>query len=141
MSVFDNRRNDVSDALDEIYRTPAILLAADLTELRARSARLERERDSERVARLKAEAERDALRPPHDSAILAAIRETIQCERFLLNEARDQRDEALALLSKAREAWARWRAFRATFTRDGKPPELKGPAADLAKILGTGETT
>lgn len=132
MSVFD-----VSDAMDEIYRTPAILLAADLTELRARSARLERERDSERVARLKAEAERDALRPPHDSAILAAI----QCERFLLNEARDQRDEALALLSKAREAWARWRAFRATFTRDGKPPELKGPAADLAKILGTGETT
>ena len=59
MSVFDNRRNDVSDAIDEVYRTPAIILAADLTELSARSARLERERDEERAARLKAEAERD----------------------------------------------------------------------------------
>ena len=126
--------------MDEIYRTPAILLAADLTELRARSARLERERDSERVARLKAEAERDALRPPHDSAILAAIRETIQCERFLLNEARDQRDEALALLSKARERIARYDA-RPIVRGDVSNMAEVSLAADLAKILGTGETT
>ena len=130
----------MSDAMDEIYRTPAILLAADLTELRARSARLERERDSERVARLKAEAERDALRPPHDSAILAAIRETIQCERFLLNEARDQRDEALALLSKARERIARYDA-RPIVRGDVSNMAEVSLAADLAKILGTGETT
>ena len=126
--------------MDEIYRSPAILLAADLTELRARSARLERERDSERVARLKAEAERDALRPPHDSAILAAIRETIQCERFLLNEARDQRDEALALLSKARERIARYDA-RPIVRGDVSNMAEVSLAADLAKILGTGETT
>ena len=126
--------------MDEIYRTPAILLAADLTELRARSARLERERDSERVARLKAEAERDALRPPHDSAILAAIRETIQCERFLLNEARDQRDEALALLSRARERIARYDA-RPIVRGDVSNMAEVSLAADLAKILGTGETT
>ena len=124
--------------MDEIYRTPAILLAADLTELRARSARLERERDSERVARLKAEAERDALRPPHDSAILAAIRETIQCERFLLNEARDQRDEALALLSKARERIARYDA-RPIVRGDVSNMAEVSLAADLAKNRGTGE--
>lgn len=83
----------------------------------------------ERAARLKAQAERDRLL---DCLTTAHTREEAVAA---------ERDEALALLSKAREAWARWRAFRATFTRDGKPPELKGPAADLAKILGTGETT
>lgn len=101
--------------LDYAAKTPHVVLADDLE--KADTALAE-----ERAARLKAEAERDRIGEAH-SACMGSLH------------------EALALLSKAREAWARWRAFRATFTRDGKPPELKGPAADLAKILGTGETT
>ena len=132
MSVFDNRRNDVSDAIDEVYRTPAIILAADLTELSARSARLERERDEERAARLKAQAERDRLL---DCLTTAHTREEAVAA---------ERDEALGLLSKAREHW-RQVAWLVPALRDAEcvltTGTQDGHLADLAKILGTGETT
>lgn len=47
-------------------------------------------------------AERDSLKPPYESAILAAVRETIWAERGLLAEVRAERDAALARLEKAR---------------------------------------
>lgn len=141
MSVFDNRRNDVSDALDEIYRTPAIILAADLTELSARSARLERERDEERAARLKAQAERDAAQAEISALHRESANRDSLGERLL-----SERDSALALLSKAREA--RDRAQEAAecleFSRGDTVDEranLRSALSDLTKILGTGETT
>lgn len=95
MSVFDNRRNDVSDAIDEVYRTPAIILAADLTELSARSARLERERDEERAARLKAQAERDGW---------AAAVGRLLAERDSLERERDEAREQVRSLTVERDA-------------------------------------
>ncbi len=102
----------------------------------------------ERAARLKAEAERDAARKQSEERLLSAGYWIEQSNISVMaamragqrsEAAQTERDEALALLSRAREAFARWRAFQATFRADGKPPELKGPVADLAKILGTGE--
>ena len=118
----------MSDAMDEVYRTPAILLAADLTELRARSARLERERDEERAARLKAEAERDQWEATRWASF----------EDWKRTAA--ERDAALALLSRARERIARYDA-RPIVRGDVSNMAEVSLAADLAKILGTGETT
>lgn len=95
----------------------------------------------ERAARLKAEAERDEMQVGGRKAI-----ET--CARVIV-----ERGEALALLSKAREAWARFaasdRLYHAYPCYHRVPvggQTLPGAActcglADLAKILRTGETT
>lgn len=61
-----------------------------------------READSLRSQVASLTAERDSLKPPYESAILAAVRETIWAERGLLAEVRAERDAALARLEKAR---------------------------------------
>jgi len=107
VSVFDTW-------LDYVAKTPHVVLAYDLE-------KADTSLDEERAARLKAEAERDDAWPKFDEAMTA------------LHLAAAGRDEALALLSKAREA------LRVADENlcGGCEPEL----ADLTKILGTGETT
>lgn len=89
----------------------------------------------ERAARLKAQAERDRLL---DCLTTAHTREEAVAA---------ERDEALGLLSKAREHW-RQVAWLVPALRDATYNECvlttgtqDEHLADLAKILGTGETT
>lgn len=139
-------------------------------ELARELAKAVRDRESERAARLKAEAERDLA--VERSKVEALAADLLKAERDALRDnpgratkaallnvlgdaadslkARAELREALALLSKAREAFTAYTAkgedFEQAFGSDDMDAyerwEKKRDAgwADLSKILGTGET-
>lgn len=85
----------MSEALDRVYRTPAILLAAELTENEAAISRLTAERDEAREQARSLTVERDAL-----LALPTGI------GRFIRSAAKANAEAAglRARLSRAREA-------------------------------------
>ena len=84
-----------------------------------------------------ARRERDAARAERDAAIRE--RDAVKAGAFdVFRQAVAERDEALALLSKARERLAN---FGDPQTATGFTFAVASLRADLAKILGTGETT
>ncbi len=77
-----------------------------------------------------------SLKPPYESAILAAVRETIWAERGLLAEVRAERDAALARLEKARGLVLEFAANMGPGFFDSYPTLVKLRAA----LTGTSET-
>lgn len=86
-------------------------LIQEIADLRAKHSEVERARD----------------------AALAQLRERKSLREEMAQDSRDLA-AALAQLREARDAFSRWLAFRGTFRLE--PAALKGPIAEVARILG-----